>query len=145
MNYKSNIVDLVSYQVDEFIKKVLRPDVSDIENSTHTGWDRGYQTRRDVLLAKDPKPVTSAVKDASTILVAPLNSGTDGVTSTDSSRTSNNNPLYPDNMFNRLNTVFDHIDRIIVQDFAQSEYGTSQSTGIEDFFKELFTFSFNDG
>lgn len=56
----------------------------------------------------------------------------------------NNNPLYPPNMIDRLNTPFDHIERILLQDFSNSdrENATEKLMDLdgENYFKSLFSF-----
>ena len=51
----------------------------------------------------------------------------------------NNNPLYPPNMVAALNTPFDHIDRLLLQDFSEVMFVDG-----ENYFKGLFQFKYNE-
>ena len=53
----------------------------------------------------------------------------------------NNNPLYPSNMVDRLNTPFDHIERILLQDFSGEN---ALDISGDNYFKGLFNFEFSD-
>lgn len=52
----------------------------------------------------------------------------------------NNNPNYTPNIIDRYNTPFDHLDRILLQNFNEV-LGTD---GEDNYFKKLFTFKFHD-
>ena len=51
----------------------------------------------------------------------------------------NNNPLYPPNMVAALNTPFDHIDRLLLQDFSEVMFVDG-----DNYFKGLFQFKYNE-
>ena len=52
-----------------------------------------------------------------------------------------NNPRYWPNMVDRMNTPFDHLERILLQDFSS----TMDIGGEENYFKSLFKFGKNEG
>jgi hypothetical protein len=54
----------------------------------------------------------------------------------------NNNPNFSHNMIDRLSTPFDYVERILLQDFSGNKTNAAMDIAGENFFKNLFTFTF---
>lgn len=130
MDYKKNLIDLIcgtDGQVDTYIKKVMREEY-DVENGNPPSGQQAGTERFGELQQLDPRYSSTSANDKTTHLVA------------NGSASINNNPLYPPNMIDRLNTPFDHIDRILLQDFAGKN---AMDIDGDNYFKGLFNFSPN--
>ena len=127
MNYVKDLVDLicgktesgvfVDGQVDTFIKKTMKDDYP-VKNGNPPSGQRLGTYRFGRLQAFGPR---------------------------ESSRPSEklmgmNDPLYPSNMIDRLNTPFDHIERILLQDFSETMQIDS-----DNYFKSLVKFTKKTG
>ena len=113
--YVQNLVNLIcgnGGQVDTFVKDVMRSQSIDNDE------------RKQELGNLGPRYQQTKEDDGTTALVssnmAPVN----------------NNPLYPPNMVDKLNTPFDHVERILLQDFSDEMFNQS-----ENYFRDLFTFT----
>lgn len=130
MDYVKNLVNIVCGQVDTFIKNVMRSQ--DIDNSVRTS------QLGDVKIV-GPKYHQTSEDNRTTRLVRVVEGGK-------IKNDINNNPLYPPNMIDRLNTPFDHIERILLQDFTKSDRsdGAQKLMDVEgaNYFKSLFTFTY---
>ena len=153
-NYISNLKTLVcgfengglltDGKVDTFIKKVLRKEFW-VENGerpdTHvSGKKYGVNGRvHDFLVADeygdksltDPRHLSKSIDDGTTFLQRK---------EPNPNVTLNNNPNFRPNMIEVLNTPFDHIERIVLEDFSGTMFS---STG--NYFKDLFTFPADGG
>ena len=111
MEFINNLKELVcanSGQVDVFVKAAMRQQ--EIDNN-----ERSSVLKNDV-----PRHDTAALKPEDT-----------------ESLLHNNNPASRPNMIEVLNTPFDHIERIVLQDFSDTLFNDD---GTENYFKGLFTF-----
>lgn len=148
-NYISNLKTLVcgfengglltDGKVDTFIKKVLRKEYW-VENGerpdTHVSEKKyGVDGRvHDFLVGDeygdksltDPRHLSKSIDDGTTFLQRK---------EPDSDVTLNNNPNFRPNMIEVLNTPFDHIERIVLEDFSGTMFSSNGN-----YFKELFTF-----
>lgn len=125
MNYIEELKKLVCSQVDEFIIDVMRPEK-----------DADYQTRRDELASVIPTYGTQ--DDGSTMLVKQYDSNGKLVSDI------NNNPKFTMNMIEMMNTPFDHIDRILLQDFSSAHVNDDEKLDIDKYIYGLFNNSEND-
>ena len=125
MNYIEELKKLVCSQVDEFIIDVMRPEK-----------DADYQTRRDELASVTPTYGTQ--DDGSTMLVKQYDSNGKLVSDI------NNNPKFTMNMIEMMNTPFDHIDRILLQDFSSAHVNDDDKLDIDKYIYGLFNNSEND-
>ena len=144
-NYISNLKNLVctstsskDCQIDSFIKKVLRKEFWVVNGQRPDGTYLGQLgTRVHDFLVEDirgdksltyPKYPSKSIDDNTTVLQRE---------NSEDKRTLNNNPNFRPNMIEVLNTPFDHVERIVLQDL-------SEVMGLPDkannYFKELFTF-----
>ena len=124
MDYVKSLTNLIcgeDGQVDKFIKRVLRQQ--DIDNNV----------RREELSSLDPKYSQLADSNGTTALVS------SGDPTSSNFIPINNNPEYWPNMIDRMNTPFDHLDRIYLQSFA-NVLGTDTK---DNYFKNLFTFTYH--
>lgn len=125
MDYIENLKNLVcgdgTGQIDTFIRKVMMPedDASDMDNGT------GRLRRWEELRSLEPTYATSSEDNGTTKLVRHGKKGEPDFTNI------NNNPEYWPNMIDRLNTPFDHIERILLQDLS-SVLGIRQEDGVQD-------------
>ena len=145
MNYISNLKKLIcgyfegdTYkdgQIDTFIKKVMRKEFW-VENGPRPDGQYSGETGtrvHDFLVGDkwgdksltNPRYLSKSIDDNTTFIQRQ---------SDDSDVTLNNNPNFRPNMIEVLNTPFDHIERIVLQDFS--------STMLDDgnYFKGLFSF-----
>lgn len=131
-NYISNLKNLLctstspgECQVDSLIKKVMRKENIDNGNPPSGG---DYGTGRfGALQSVGPKYSSQSIDD---------NQNTTSLLPGSGSRASlNNNPEYRPNMIEVLNTPFDHIERIVLQDLSDTLFKDG-----ENYFKGLFTF-----
>lgn len=106
-------------QIDTFIKKVMRKEY----------WVDSARRKDEFLDLKlplsDPKHPSKSIDDGTTTLQWQGDNR---------SKTLNSNPNYRPNMIEVLNTPFDHIERIVLQDFSQTMLGNG------NYFKGLFHF-----
>jgi hypothetical protein len=115
--YKSDLIARIEQNVDHLVKDVLRP-----ENAP-------YNDRHEALKGDpDPKRKTTSKDDNTTKLLPGSGNTKYGL---------NNNPLFPVNMIDALNTPFDHVERIVLQDFSSILFN-----GENNYFKDLFTFNY---
>ena len=130
MDYVKNLVNLVcgeGGQVDMFIGDALR--AQDIDNRVRGGQLGDIRVVGPRYSQTAEGNGTSLVKTDSTAI--------------------NNNPLYAPNMVDALNTPFDHIERILLQDFSKSDRASRNERLMdidgENYFKSLFSFAWSDG
>lgn len=107
-------------QIDIFIKKVLKNEY-DVDNGNPPVGKVSGAGRFGELQSLPPRYVPSSVSN----LQAQV-----GVS-------ANNNPLYPSNMIDRMNTPFDHVERILLQDFSE----VMKIEEADNYFKNLFHFT----
>lgn len=95
MSYHSDLSELIDRQVGKLIKDVMRPQ------------NAPYSTRSELLQEKaKASPISKSTdKDDGTTELCPSDGNIDKV---------NNNPDYKPNMIDRLNTPFDHIERVLL-------------------------------
>ena len=134
-NYIANLRKLVcgdettnSCQVQDLVERVIRKEYWVDNGQRPNGTFPGTGRVKDLLTDKDlsnPKYLSKSIDDRTTALQH---------FDSDDDRSLNNNPNYRPNLIDVLNTPFDHIERIVLQDFS--------STMLDDgnYFKELFTF-----
>jgi hypothetical protein len=129
MDYKKNLIDLIcgtDGQVDTYIKKVMREE-----------WDVQNGNPPDRM--KTPPDVYGTGRFGELQQVEPKHSsprerGSSGLMP-DGDNPINNNPLYPSNMVDMLNTPFDHIERILLQDFSGANAMDIEG---DNYFKSIF-------
>ena len=138
MAYIEDLQNLINGQIDTYITKVMMPesDASDLLN--------GDLRRRKELAALGPKVETTSLDNGTTSLVS------HGETTASDYQETNNNPYYWPNIIDRLNTPFDHLERILLQDFSNElDIGVKDEQFKEsNYFTKLFNFSYrsdNDG
>jgi len=123
MAYVSDLVEHVcgvDGQIDIFMKKVLKNEY-DVDNGNPPAGKNTGTGRFGDLQSLPPRYVPSSMSRLQT---------QGGVS-------ANNNPLYPSNMIDRMNTPFDHVERILLQDFS----GVMDIEGGSNYFKKLFKFT----
>lgn len=123
MNYVRDLVDLIcganggDGQIDTFIKKTMKDEYT-VENGNPPSGPEAGTYRFGTLQAFGPR---------------------------ESSRYSEklrgvNDPLYASNMIDRMNTPFDHVERILLQDLSE----TMKISG-ENYFKSLISITNKGG
>lgn len=131
-DYKTELTNLVERQIEEFVAKVIKDEYT-VDNGVPPSGNADGTGRIGQLMNLDnPRYETSSSKDGTSKLYVTENDIGSYVL-------VNNNPKYPSNIVNRLNTPFDHVERILLQDFSDI-MGIS---GDGNYFKSLFTFSKN--
>lgn len=142
MNYVQNLLELVvlgrtvgdrtiDSQVDSFIRKEMREEYDVVNGNRSNGLTDG--TGR-IGILQGLNPTDQANENAT------QTSSLDGRDGTE----VNNNPLFPHNMIRKLSTPFDYIERILLQDFSGNKTNDAMDLEGVNFFKDLFTFEFND-
>lgn len=116
MSYIEDLNTLVCNQAQNYIKKVLRPE--DIDNDERSGFLSGDRESQDYELLQ---------------LLDPKYTSKNG-----NSLTKSNDPLYPSNMIDSFNGPFDHIDRILLQDFSNTLFSSGSN-----YFRDLFNVEFS--
>ena len=112
------MTDTISGQVKELVCDVMKKERTD------------YGVRKEMLQNLPPTYASPSVDDGRSA----LQPGSD-----ESDLLVNNNPEYWHNIIDRLNTPFDHIERIVLQDFSDLMF-----SGDENLFKDGLTFE-SDG
>ncbi len=97
------IKTLIEGQVEGFIEDVMRPEK--VDNGTPPHGQESGTNRFGMLQGKGPREFASNMT---------LEAGS-------------NDPLYWANIMDRLNTPFDHIDRIMLQDFMEQMMGNGNN------------------
>lgn len=126
LRYINNLKELVCNpdgQVDGFVKNVLRKE--NIANGERPNGQTHGTGRFGALQNTSPTHQSKSIDD-----------GTSSLLPNDSSKEFNNNPNYRPNMIEVLNTPFDHIERIVLQDLSN----TMGLPGQNNYFKGLFKF-----
>lgn len=125
MKYVSNLKNLVCAQVEKYIKDVMRPD------------DVAYDARRQNIVKLGHKD-----KDKNVIDPGTPRYDTESEVTLATKLVENNNPLYPENMINRSNTPFDHIERILLQDLTSTFFKKENAQDYSNYFRDLFVLRF---
>jgi hypothetical protein len=114
MAYIEDLQNLINGQIDTYITKVMMPesDASVLIVDEETG--KKELRRRKELAALGPKVETTSLDNGTTSLVS------HGEKTASDYQETNNNPYYWPNMIDRLNTPFDHLERILLQDFSDN-------------------------
>lgn len=133
MTYIEDLQNLINGQIDTYITKVMMPesDASELEN--------GELRRRKELAALGPKVETTSLDNGTTSLVS------HGEETASDYQETNNNPYYWPNIIDRLNTPFDHLERILLQDFSNElDIGVKDERSHKEsnYFTKLFKFSY---
>lgn len=150
-NYISNLKTLVcglasgelrkDGKIDTFIKKVLRkefwvengerPDTLDSEKKYGTGRVHDFLVGDEYgdKSLTDPRYLSKSIDDGTTFLQREKQNP---------NVTLNNNPNFRPNMIEVLNTPFDHIERIVLEDFSSTM--SLDSNDGNNYFKGLFEF-----
>lgn len=118
MSDNTDRIDLVAklkeatgIQVTELVAKAIK-DEYDVRNGIPPkGAAMGTGRIGQLQKISDPKYKTTSLVDGTTNLYVNGSEDVSGVG-------VNNNPLYPSNMLKVLNTPFDHIERIVLEDFS---------------------------
>lgn len=120
-NRDIQIIDLVARlkevtgnQVTELVAKAIKDEYDVYNGIPPKGAAMGTGRIGQLQKISDPRYKTPSVVDGTTNLYVNGNED-DGIVA---SVTVNNNPLYPSNMLKVLNTPFDHIERIVLEDFS---------------------------
>ncbi len=125
LGYINNLKEIVCRdggQVDGFVKNVLRKE--NIDNGERPNGQTPGTGRFRALQNTSPTHQSKSIDD-----------GTSSLLPNDSSKELNNNPNYRPNMIDVLNTPFDHIERIVLQDLSDTLFKDGKN-----YFKGLFSF-----
>ena len=127
--YVGRLRKLVVDQIDKFISKVLKDEYTVVNGDAPAGQTKGTGRIGQLMDISNPRMESPSTKDGTTKLY---------ILPEDVDLTHpNNNPEYPSNLIHRLNTPFDHIERILLQDFS----GVMDIEGEGNYFKRLFSFT----
>ena len=119
-------------QVDKFITKVLKDEYTVDNGTAPVGQRPGTGRIGQLMDISNPRLESPSTKDGTTKLyILP-----DDVSLTH----PNNNPVYSSNLIHRLNTPFDHMERILLQDLSD----VLDIEGNENYFRSIFDISFGD-
>ena len=128
--YVSRLRKLVVDQIDKFISKVLKDEYTVDNGDAPDGQTKGTGRIGQLMDISNPRLESPSTKDGTTKLY---------ILPEDVDLTHpNNNPEYPSNLIHRLNTPFDHIERILLQDFS-GVMDIEEEEG--NYFKRLFSFT----
>jgi len=107
-DYIDGLKAQVCEQVKTFIVKVMKDEYTVDNGYPPAGSALGTGRFGELQDIDDPRHSSPAVNNGTSKLY-PLDGEDIGI---------NNNPLYPSNLIHRLNTPFDHLERILLQDFS---------------------------
>jgi hypothetical protein len=113
-NYVQKLRELIEGQVEKFIAKVMKDEYTVDNGLAPIGQADGTGRIGQLMNVFSPRYTSPSEDDAGTSKLF-LQRGDD-----DKGIQTNNNPLFPRNLIHRLNTPFDHIDRILLQDLSET-------------------------
>ena len=128
--YISRLRTLIEKNVENFIAKAMKPQY-EVDNGHAPVADAEGTGRIGQLQRMNDPRYTSPGTDVSTTMLNPTN------IDLASGKTLNNNPDYPINVIDRLNTPFEYIERIMLQDFSSTMF-----EGEGNYFTDLFKFHY---
>lgn len=108
-NYVQNLRELIEGQVERFIAKAMKDEYTVDNGERPIGAADGTGRIGQLMNVFSPRYATPSEDDGTTKLFI-----TNHDISSGSDVELNNNPLFPRNLIHRLNTPFDHMDRILL-------------------------------
>ena len=132
-NYEESLRSLIKGQVETFISKVMKDEWTVDNGGISADKESGTGRTGQLMGLKDPRYASPLNDDGTSKLYpnsADIRAGVQ----------LNSNPFFQRNMIDRLNTPFDHIERILLQDFSD----TMDIGGDDDYFKGMFNFRETD-